>query len=319
MDLVKKQIAELEQIDVPQTKRPDFDEFWADTIALCRNTPLNVKGGAVDYPIKSIEVRDLTFEGLDGTEIHTWLILPEEARASKVPVVVCYHGAGGSRNTPAAFTQWTSMGMAVISHDFRMQAGLTGSNTGFTGNRQVGLFSMGILERDGCYAYHARTDAMRTIALALETEEIDTSRICVNGGSQGGAASLAIASLCNQDVALCCADVPSSCWLEKRIFDLSGGAANLGVFLDAHPDKIDDVCNTLSYYDNINLAERITCPVMVSLGLKDPVCPPANVYAAYNKITSEKEIHPYPFGGHGGGGAFHNDLKLEYVRKHFLV
>jgi len=317
MDLVKQQIAELEKIDVATTKRPDFDSFWTETVDKARSAPLNLAGGPIEYPIRSLDVRDLTFEGLDGTEVHTWLILPPEAKDAPVGVVICYHGAGGSRQTPAGFAQWTSMGLAVIAHDFRMQSGRTGSNTGFTGSGQLALFNLGIGDRDTSYLYHTRTDALRTVEIALATPEIDDARICVNGGSQGGAASLAIAAL-HPGVTLCCADVPSCCWLEKRLFDQAGGAAALGAYLQQNPDDIEAVCTTLSYYDNLNLADRITCPVMVSVGLKDPVCPASNAYAAYNQITAPKEIWPYPFGGHGGGGMVHNDRKLAFVARHFL-
>ena len=59
------QIAELEAINVPPTERPDFSAFWAETIQRCETVPLNVNGST------DTEVRDLTFEGLDGTSVHT--------------------------------------------------------------------------------------------------------------------------------------------------------------------------------------------------------------------------------------------------------
>jgi len=317
MQLIDQQLAALQTLDVAPTRRDDFDAFWAETMDRVRRVPLNVAGGPVEYPIRCLEVRDLTFEGLDGTPIHTWLILPPEAKRGKVPVVVCFHGAGGNRGTPAAFTQWTSMGLAVLSHDFRMQSGLTGSKTGFTGSSTPGWFNLGILGKRTCYFYHTWTDALRTVELALATPEIDADRICVNGGSQGGGAALAVAAL-HPAVALCMADVPSNCWLEKRAFDRAGGMAAAAEFLLRHPDQLDAVCETLSYYDNLNLAERIRCPVLVSVGLKDPTCPPENCYAAVNKITADKQIAAYPFGDHSGGGMVHNDLKLAFVRRHLL-
>ncbi|RMD75771.1 MAG: acetylxylan esterase, partial [Lentisphaerae bacterium] len=52
------------------------------------------------------------------------------------------------------------------------------------------------------------------------------------------------------------------------------------------------------------------------VGLKDPICPPENVYAACNKIQSELKICPYPFGEHDGGHAVHEDTKLHFVAEH---
>jgi len=120
----------------------------------------------------------------------------------------------------------------------------------------------------------------------------------------------------DQQVALCMADVPSACWLEKRVFDRVGGGANIAKFLDTHPALLDTVFDTLSYYDNINHACDIKCPTLVSVGLKDPICPADCAYAAFNKITAPKEMCAYPFGEHGGGGSTHETKKLQFFAEH---
>lgn len=318
MEMLKEQLAALESLDVPQTKRPDFDRFWAAAVGEVHRVPLGVEAARMPHPIRAMEVRDLTFRGLDGTPVRAWLILPPEAREQKVPAVVCYHGAGGSRGVPSAHVGWVAMGAAVLAYDFRMQGGLTGSETGFaSGGGQPMLSLLGIEDKATYYGYHVRTDALRALRVAAETPEIDAGRICVTGGSQGGGMSLSVAGL-EPSVALCMADVPSACWLEKRLFDRRGGWGNIAEFLRRRPDMVDQVCTTLSYYDNINLTDRIRCPVLVSLGLKDPVCPPENVYAAINKIRGEKEVVAYPFGEHDGGGQVHAERKLEFFRRHLL-
>jgi cephalosporin-C deacetylase len=54
----------------------------------------------------------------------------------------------------------------------------------------------------------------------------------------------------------------------------------------------------LSYFDIVNLADRITCPTHVTVGLMDEICPPSTVFAAYNYIAAEKELFVSPFGQH---------------------
>ena len=317
MSFIKEQIEKYEALDIPQTKESDFEDFWKVTIEKTKTIPLNIEKELIDYPISKITVYDATYEGLDGTKIHTWILLPPEAKDKKVPVVITYHGAGGSRHTPSCHSQYVSMGCAVIATDVRMQRGLTGSKTGFTGGSQQGLFIFGILDRDNSYLYCVITDALRAIEVALTIPEIDNNKICVQGGSQGGALSLMTASLRNDVVALCMADVPSNCWLEKRVFDGAGGAESISNFLNNNPDKVDIVLKNLSYFDNINLVDKIKCPSLISLGLKDPVCPPENVYAACNKITAPKTIIPYPYGKHNGGDMNHNEIKLQYLKDNF--
>jgi len=317
MDLLDTHVASLTQLNVPETKRPDFDQFWADTLQRVATTPLDISSTPVTYPVRAMDVHDVTFRALDGTPVKAWVILPA-ARSGRVPAIVHYHGAGGSRGIPASYAHWTAMGLAVVVMDFRMQAGLTGSHTGFVAHRSLGWMAMGLTDKHQFYLYHVWCDALCALRLAREHAAIDPARIAVDGGSQGGGTALAMAAL-DQSVALCTADVPSACWMEKRIFDRSGGASHIAQFIQDHPDLLDTVMATVSYCDNLNLAARITCPVLVSCGLKDPVCPPDTVYAAYNKIKAPKEMVAYPFAEHGGGGWLHTERKLAFVQQHFAL
>ncbi len=314
---MQDKLAELEAVDVPCTKEDDFDEFWSESLEKVKTVPLNVEGDTIDYPIESMEVRDLTFDGLDGTPIQTWYLLPAE-HEKEIPCVICYHGAGGSRQTPASHVQWVAMGYAVIAYDFRLQGGVTGSESGFEiGRVSNGWFALSLGSKEKAYKYHAMTDALRAVELAKSMPEIDDTRIAVHGGSQGGATVLTVAAL-HDDVSLAMADVPSNSWFEKRLFDEAGGMSGAAQFLKNYPEKVDDALKTLSYFDNINFAEDITCPILVSFGMKDPVCPPPNVYAAYNKIPDgKKHIIGYPFCGHEGGGMVHNEEKLKFIRQYF--
>ena len=50
-------------------------------------------------------------------------------------------------------------------------------------------------------------------------------------------------------------------------------------FLRAHPDSRRAVEETVAYFDGINFADKITCPIIVNIGLQDNVCPPETGYA----------------------------------------
>src|SRR5690606_10860080 len=50
----------------------------------------------------------------------------------------------------------------------------------------------------------------------------------------------------------------------------------------------------LGYIDNQHLAPRIKAQVLMGTGLMDTICPPSTQFAAYNRITSKKQVVIYP-------------------------
>jgi len=306
------QTDQLATVNVPQTAQPDMDTFWLAARRRCEEVPLNVKLSTDSSP----DIRDLTFDGLDGTPIHAWLLLPPEAKDHKVPVVIYCHGANRSRGAPDDFSHWLAAGCAVISSDFRLQCGTTGSVTAFDGDGKSGWWTLNLNDLMNSYLYCVWTDFLRAVRLARETPEIDPERIAAEGHSQGGGMALGLAAL-DRSVSLCMADVPSSCRMEHRIATRSGGGAGIAEYLAMFPERTETVLRNLSYFDNINLAPDITCPVLVSCGLKDTVCPPECTYAAYNKIRAVKEMAVYAHAGHEGGRLEHRVRKLEFLKRFF--
>ncbi|HPO90491.1 MAG TPA: acetylxylan esterase [Victivallales bacterium] len=317
MKLFIEELKKLEKIKVKPNPPKDFLHFWKSMKERSENIPLALKREKKKCSLDKIDYYEISFNALDKTRIYGKLLLPPEAKEKKVPVIIHYHGAGGWSSTPDSYSSWILMGAAVIACDFRNQSGKTGSESGCYGEGPTNFMGIGIMDKEHCGLYYLFTDAYRTVEVAKIISEIDSERIAVTGGSQGGGVSLAVAAL-HKDVKLCMADVPSSCWFEKRIFDKSGGAADISNFIKNRPETLEKILNNLSYFDNVNLAPLIKCPVLVSCGLRDPVCPPQNVYAAFNNIKSEKKIYSYVFAQHEGGGALHTEVKLDFFKKKLM-
>lgn len=298
MRLIKEQLAELLKLDVPLTKKDDFDSFWTEAVDRVEKHDPHIKMELREYPLDGVKVYDSIFLGLDKTPVNSWIMLPVCASKDKpVPVVVWFHGGNGSRMRPFNYLHWIMAGFAVIAMDFRQQGGTTGSNTPL---KRCGANSFAVMNIEDCksyYLYHAWTDALISIKLSRLIPEIDADKIVVAGGSQGGGTALAMAAL-DKRIALCLAAVPSFCWWERRIFIRSACAADISRFIERYPEKTETVFNTMTYYDVVNFVDKIECPVMASCGMKDESTPPDCVYAAYNKIRSEKYMDNYPAGGH---------------------
>ena len=59
------------------------------------------------------------------------------------------------------------------------------------------------------------------------------------------------------------------------------------------------------YFDVVNFASRVTCPVLIGVGLIDTTCPPPGIMAACNELKGEKEIVFMPVAEHGDNYGSH--------------
>jgi cephalosporin-C deacetylase len=85
-------------------------------------------------------------------------------------------------------------------------------------------------------------------------------------------------------------------------------------YLRVHRDAREQVLTTLSYFDGVAFARRARSRAFFSVALRDLVCPPSTVYAAYNAYSGPKEIAVYPDNDHEGGGATHQARQLQWLR-----
>jgi cephalosporin-C deacetylase len=178
------------------------------------------------------------------------------------------------------------------------------------------VMTRGIARPEDYYYTRLFTDA----AMAAETASklADVPRVAVSGGSQGGGLALAAAALVPQVVAVCHADIPFLCDIQRGI-TLAPAAPYTEVpeFLAHNVDLIPAALDTLRYVDCALLARRITARCLLSVGLMDTICPPSTVFAAYNEITAGKEIAVYPFTGHAVP-AVHVERQLRHFRDFLL-
>lgn len=296
------------------TKRPDFDAFWRETLDASARVPLDIELTPYDYPSPYAKVYDMSYAGFDGTRIHGWYIVPAFLEKDNYPCLIHYHGFTGSRGTPAEFMQWLMMGLAVVSVDVRGQCGSTGSRWAYSGGTTQSVVCNGILDKYEYYFRAVYMDCVRALDFASAQREVDKSRLIIEGGSQGGALTTAVCALDPRPY-LALSDVPSNSDLIRRVEGANGSFSAVTDYLKAFPDHTEKAFETLSYFDTMNMADKIKCKVFSSVGLKDNVCPAKQYFATYNRITSPKDIRLYPFNGHEGGGATHNELKLRFVKE----
>jgi cephalosporin-C deacetylase len=80
---------------------------------------------------------------------------------------------------------------------------------------------------------------------------------------------------------------------------------------DPRHEREEEIFTKLGYIDIQFLAPRIKAKVMMATGLMDTTCPPSTQFAAFNKMTCEKEAVIYPDFGHERLQG-HEDLEFNF-------
>jgi cephalosporin-C deacetylase len=308
----------------PDLAEPDdLDAFWASTLAETREHPLAASFQAVDSRLTVIETYDVTFAGFGGHPIRAWLHLPAgaTARGTNLPTVIQTIGYGGGRGLPHENILFAAAGFAQFVMDTRGQGSTWSvSDTADPGNdgspAHPGYMTRGILDPATYYYRRLITDAVRAVEAARTHPAIDPGRIAVTGGSQGGGLSIAVAALV-PDIAAAAPDVPFLSDFPRAIGLVDTHPyVEIANYLKTHRDHVDRALRTLSYVDVAILGRRATAPALFSVGLMDETTPPSTVYAAFNHYGGPKEIREYPYNDHEGGEAFHDVVKIAWLREH---
>ena len=269
--------------------QPDFDEFWQRTLnELAAVAPKYRLTEDKEKSGNGGKVYVVSMKSLGGVEIKGYLTMPDKASKShRLPVVVHYMGYGSK--------PWHAEPREdARCIDFVLSTRGQGLNQ--PGNQYGEWATYGIGDREQYYYRGAFMDLIRAVDFVCSLPEADTRYIFAEGGSQGGGFTLV------------------ACALDKRI---RAGAPHIP-FLNDYPDYLEiatwtadilakagvnsgnraGLLKMMSYFDVKNFARRITCPILMGVGLQDPTCPPHTNFAGYNLISSQKQFVIYPECGH---------------------
>ncbi|MDI4649829.1 acetylxylan esterase [Cohnella hashimotonis] len=298
MNAIQARIEALRQYTASNTAPDDLEAFWARA---CREADASAAYSAIQpaaSPFRQAQVFKVIYAGAADTPVHAWFLLPPDPLQQPAPCVVVFHGYSLSKGLPEEHAAWLLMGYAVLAVDVRGQGGDTGNGLPQAHGMAKGWITKGILDPERSYFRAIAIDALRAVRCAMAMPEVDPARVFAFGGSQGGGLALLAAALA-PGLRAAIAHVPNMCHMDLGIMQSVGSIAEAADFATRFPDSLDDVLRTLSYFDIVNLADRIALPVHVTVGLKDTTCLPETIFAAYNRIASpDKSIEVHPFMGH---------------------
>jgi cephalosporin-C deacetylase len=291
-------------------KPDDFDAFWAATLRAVDATPLDASFEPV--PLRSterVDVFDVRFTSLDGLRIAAWYCRPA-GHQGPLPGLIIVPGYVSEPLLPKA---WAAQGYATLSLAPR---GKLRSNDRFNPG-YPGLLTHNIVDHH-TYGYRGfYADAYRAMDVLLARPEVDRRRIGVHGSSQGGALTLLLAAL-RPETTCGAAGAPYLCgFMDSAALTHSYPYQEINDYLRLYPERAAAVRATTDYYDIINFAERITCPLLINIGLADDVCPPETAYALLRRLTRCRvDLHAYADCAHDAGSAVHARLVGQFLAEH---
>ncbi len=291
-------------------KPADFDQFWQDVTN--QAAQIQLEPDTISEPLRSsadLEVYQVFFNSIDNVRIAGWYCLPSN-RSEPLPSVIV---VPGYQSDPAIPKNWAKLGYAALAVAPR---GKLRSKSQFDPG-YPGLLTYGIVDRN-VYSYRGfYVDAWRAVDFLLGRDEVDASRIGITGSSQGGGLTLCTAAM-RPEIRAAAAGAPYlTGYIDAIELTHTYPYEEINDYLRLHPESREDVKETLAYFDCINFADRITCPIIVNIGLQDNVCPPETAYAMFDRIASlDKRMYAYDQQGHSAGSAIHTPIIEEFFDTH---
>ncbi|MCD7963694.1 MAG: acetylxylan esterase [Rikenellaceae bacterium] len=269
----------------------DFDSFWSNAISSARKIPLNPEIKLLeDRCTSDLNVYEVSFQN-ERTGSRMYGILSVPKKEGKYPAVLEVPGAGirpYNNSDRGAETITLRIGIHGIPVTLEQEV-YDGLKYGALRN----YWYINKNRRDDHYYKRVYTGCIRAVDFIFTLPEFDGSTVGVTGGSQGGALSIVTAALDNR-IKYLAAYYPALCDLNGYIHGRAGGWPHHFRTEDPLPGEVE----TLGYYDVVNFAKRLNVPGWYSWGYNDTTCPPTSMYAAYNSITTEKELNLYLEMGH---------------------
>lgn len=271
----------------PALTRPaDFSDFWNETLQQLARQATNVQVKHSETRADGLSLRRLSYQSLSGVVIQAYF-LSWDAQPQR-PLVIHTHGYKGQCDE---MWQWAERGLHVFGFDIR---GMGRSRAALPDISTHGYILTGIESQAQSILRGAVCDFIRAHEVARELLGGQPERSIFYGYSFGGALALMAAAI-TQIPDLLVSGVPTLGWAEgRRELVQNGSGQEINEYLASYPEQTAQVMQVLTYFDTMNFADLLTCPVLVGLGLRDSVVPAATVYAIINHFNCRHEIREFP-------------------------
>jgi|GEM_PF-349571 len=266
---------EVEKIREGVPEPADFDAFWKKTRKELDAVPMTAPERKFFGKIGGCDVFDVKIPAPGPRPAIGYLSIPEGAKKGSLPIDLRFDGYAVHSINPEVSDK--AIVFFVNAHGIENHREADYYKKLAEGE----LYAYGFDDRenekpDTCYFKSMILRDLRALEYAKSLPEWDGKTIHISGGSQGAFQAAAVTAL-SPDATACRLTIPWFC-------DLGGirDGRTRGWRPNWQPG--------LGYYDTVNFARRIKCPVLIYAGLSDWVCPPSGVQILYNNLNVPKKM-----------------------------
>ncbi|WP_162842805.1 acetylxylan esterase [Mucilaginibacter pineti] len=276
-----------DQIQSAYKKPADFDSFWKTAKAELATVKPQFK--VTEVPEQNTDNRRvflIEMKSLDNLTIRGWMTLPKTSNKNKKFSVLL--GLPGYQVVLKPIVGKDD-DLAIITLNTRGQ----GNSRDVIHTERDAFISYNIEDKNKYVMRGVIMDCVRAVDFIYSRPELRHDQILATGGSMGGYLAIALAGL-DKRVTICSAQNPILSDVHNLVGAVEWPMNDIKKYVLSKPGvTFDQVVNNMEYYDTKNFATTITCPTLLGLGLLDPYVPPANGYAVYNSLNTDKHVMVY--------------------------
>ena len=287
----------------PTTPLPeDFEAFWKESIEQARRVPLRPLLTLIpERCTPDADVYEVRFQNFqEGQYLYGTLAVPrgvDPLRGGNSSPVKAESSVGGERYP--AVVLWPGAGVKPHRGDvdylpahgvITLEMGINGIPVNLPqqvyddlrANALRDYNSIHLDERDAYYYRRVYAGTVKTVDFLCSLPCVDTARIGCYGGSQGGALTIVHAAL-DPRIKAAAASYPA-------LAEIAGYVRGRAAGWPKWRELTEEERKVTEYYDVVNFARFVRCPVWFMLGYNDQVCCPTSTYAVYNSLACPKSL-----------------------------
>jgi len=275
----------------PTVNNPqDFTQFWDEAKAALAIIPMDARMTLLpERCTEKVNVYHVNLQNFRvGSRLYGILCVPK--KEGKYPALLKVPGAGVrpyAGDVATAEKGIITLEIGIHGVPVIMEPGVY---TDLGASTLYQYFNYNLDNKDRYYFKRVYLGCVRANDFLVSLPEYDGTNLAVAGGSQGGALSIVTAAL-DPRIKFLAAFYPALSDVTGYLNGRAGGWPHIFEKNNLPFNNIKEKIETVGYYDVVNFARLLKVPGFYSWGFNDETCPPTSMYAAYNVITSPKELY----------------------------